>query len=69
MQEWLKRSERFNEMTESLNLMFQRLSYCNNRELLHDLYPYVWDIRGVVSLLNCYVKWLGKNSNFLLGGI
>ncbi|XP_059468397.1 protein O-GlcNAcase isoform X2 [Neocloeon triangulifer] len=60
IQEWFKRSERFNEMTESVNQLYQRLSYCNNRELLHDLYPYIWDIRGVVSLLNCYIKWLGS---------
>ncbi|CAB3372754.1 Hypothetical predicted protein [Cloeon dipterum] len=63
VQEWMKRSERFNEITESLNQLFQRLSYSNNRELLFDLYPYVWDIRGVVSILSCYVKWLGSSKS------
>lgn len=28
--------------------------------MLYDLYAYVWDIRNVISLLNSYVKWLGK---------
>lgn len=47
-------------MTMAVNKLFQHLSACNNRELLYDLYAYVWDIRGVISLLNSYVKWLGK---------
>lgn len=47
-------------MCNAVNRLFQRLTYCNNRELLYDLYSYMWDMRGVVSLLNSYVKWLGK---------
>lgn len=50
-----------NEMTQAVNRLFQHLSACNNRELLYDLYPYVWDIRGVISLLNSYTKWLGES--------
>lgn len=50
-----------NDMCGAVNRLFQRLTYCNNRELLYDLYSYVWDMRGVVSLLNSYVKWLGKS--------
>lgn len=48
-----------NEMTEAVNRLFQHLSSCSNRELLYDLYAYLWDIRGVISLLNSYIKWLG----------
>jgi hypothetical protein len=43
-----------------VNRLFRRLTFSANRELVYDLYPYVWDMRGVVSLLNSYVKWLGK---------
>ncbi|KAF4521041.1 hypothetical protein B566_EDAN008113, partial [Ephemera danica] len=60
VQEWYSRASRLDEMTQALNQLFQRLTYCNNRELLYDLYPYVWDMRGVVSLLNSYVKWLAS---------
>lgn len=58
-----------NEMCEAVNKLFQHLSVCNNRELLYDLYSYVWDIRGVISLLNSYIKWLGvyKVFEILLG--
>nr|XP_023023650.1 protein O-GlcNAcase [Leptinotarsa decemlineata] len=58
VQEWFTRAEKLNEMTQSVNRLFQHLSSCNNRELLYDLYSYIWDIRGVISLLNSYVKWL-----------
>lgn len=49
-----------NEMTLAVKRLFEHMSTCNNREMLYDLYAYVWDIRNVISLLNSYVKWLGK---------
>lgn len=56
----MERATRLEDMSCALNHLFRRLTFCANRELLYDLYPYVWDMRGVVSLLNSYVKWLGK---------
>ncbi|CAK9801068.1 Protein O-GlcNAcase [Anthophora quadrimaculata] len=58
IEEWHARAAKLNDMCNAVNRLFQRLTYCNNRELLYDLYSYVWDMRGVVSLLNSYVKWL-----------
>lgn len=49
-----------NEMYNAVNRLLERLTFSNNRELVYDLYAYMWDMRGVVSLLNSYVKWLGK---------
>ncbi|KAJ8935277.1 hypothetical protein NQ318_006642 [Aromia moschata] len=49
-----------NEMTQSVNRLFQHISNSCNRELLYDLYSYIWDIRGVISLLNSYIKWLAR---------
>ncbi|XP_050304406.1 protein O-GlcNAcase isoform X2 [Anthonomus grandis grandis] len=59
VQEWFSRAEKMNEMSLAVNRLFQHLSACNNREMLYDLYSYIWDIRGVISLLNSYIKWLG----------
>ncbi|XP_016917143.1 protein O-GlcNAcase isoform X2 [Apis cerana] len=58
IEEWHTRAAKLNDMCNAVNRLFQRLTHCNNRELLYDLYSYVWDMRGVVSLLNSYVKWL-----------
>lgn len=60
MEEWHERAAKLEEMSAGVNSLFQRITYCNNRELLYDLYPYVWDMRGVISLLNSYIKWLGQ---------
>lgn len=59
IQEWFARAEKLSDLSLAVNRLFDRLTYCNNRELLYDLYAYVWDMRGVISLLNSYVKWLG----------
>ncbi|KAK6633028.1 hypothetical protein RUM43_012771 [Polyplax serrata] len=59
VEEWFERAKKFQDSTKNVNSLFQRLTFSANRELLYDLYPYIWDMRGVVSLLNSYVKWLG----------
>jgi len=71
VEEWHERAKKFDVMSRALNRLFTRLTYINNRELLYELYPYVWDMRGVVALLNSYVKWLafnqGSKQGFLSG--
>ncbi|GAB6025437.1 hypothetical protein CHUAL_011182 [Chamberlinius hualienensis] len=57
-QEWYDRAKAFNRIYEKVCLLSDRLNYCSNRVLVHELYPYVWDMRGVISLLDSYVKWL-----------
>lgn len=64
--EWYQRADKFEEMTASVGRMLTRLTFCKNRALLYDLYPYVWDVKGVISVLNSYVKWLGKSRNLRL---
>ncbi|XP_011309622.1 protein O-GlcNAcase isoform X2 [Fopius arisanus] len=64
IEEWHARAAKMNDMCSAVNRLFQRLTYCNNRELLYDLYSYIWDMRGVVSLLNSYVKWLGFSNGW-----
>ena len=63
--EWYEKASKFNEMTLMIGRLLTRLTFCKNRSLLYDLYPYVWDIKGVISLLNSYVKWIGKCLYFL----
>ncbi|CAI6368457.1 unnamed protein product [Macrosiphum euphorbiae] len=73
IEEWYERAKRMDELTEQVNELFQRLTFSANRELVHDLYPYVWDVRCVISLLNFYVKWLSEGhfpqsiTNYTLG--
>ena len=61
-EEWEHRAERFNDMVKNVVGIFQKLCACQNRELVYDLYTYLWDMCGVLLTLNGFVKWLHKGS-------
>lgn len=42
--------------------MFVRLTETSNRALLYDLYPYVWDVKEVLQLLDTFVNWLSTKN-------
>ncbi|EDV94572.1 GH21911 [Drosophila grimshawi] len=56
--EWMQRSEIFSELCGCVQKLLVKIAYCENKEICHNLYSYVWDISGALSLLNCYIKWL-----------
>ncbi|CAH1154331.1 unnamed protein product [Phaedon cochleariae] len=60
VQEWYSRAEKMNELSKAVDKLGQHMTNCNNRELLYELYSYMWDIRSVISLLNSYIKWLAN---------
>lgn len=62
--EWYERAAKFNDITLAIGRLLTRLTFCKNRSLLYELYPYVWDIKGVISLLNSYVKWIGFSKGY-----
>lgn len=57
--EWKTRAEKFEEMCCSVIHMFSRLSNSANRTILYDLYPYIWDIKSIISMVKSFVQWLG----------
>ncbi|MGH0154081.1 UNVERIFIED_CONTAM: hypothetical protein FKN15_037761 [Acipenser sinensis] len=57
--EWRARAEKFEEMCCSVIQMFTRLSNSANRTILYDLYPYIWDIKSIISMVKSFVQWLG----------
>ncbi|XP_034781802.1 protein O-GlcNAcase-like isoform X1 [Acipenser ruthenus] len=60
--EWRARAEKFEEMCCSVIQMFTRLSNSANRTILYDLYPYIWDIKSIISMVKSFVQWLGCRS-------
>ncbi|XP_019949637.1 protein O-GlcNAcase isoform X2 [Paralichthys olivaceus] len=60
--EWQTRAEAFEEMCCSVMQMFTRLSNSANRTILYDLYPYIWDIKSIISMVKSFVQWLGCRS-------
>lgn len=61
IQEWFSRASKFDAMTQAVGKLLMRITYCPNRSLLYNLYPYIWDIKGVISMLNSYLKWIGNH--------
>uniref|UniRef100_A0A8C9SE58 Protein O-GlcNAcase n=1 Tax=Scleropages formosus TaxID=113540 RepID=A0A8C9SE58_SCLFO len=60
--EWQGRADKFEEMCCAVIRMFTRLSNSANRTILYDLYPYIWDIKSIVSMVKSFVQWLGCRS-------
>ncbi|KAH9359583.1 hypothetical protein HPB48_021648 [Haemaphysalis longicornis] len=64
LEEWRKRAAKFDQITQAVGRLSSRLTFVPNRALLYDFYPYIWDIKGVISLLNSYVKWIGFSKGY-----
>ncbi|KAI8046780.1 protein O-GlcNAcase [Drosophila gunungcola] len=56
--EWHQRCDQFDVLCTGVVELLIKIAHCKNKEICHELYSYVWDISGALSLLNCYVKWL-----------
>lgn len=58
VQEWIRRSESFENVCQSIFRLARKIARCSNKELCYDLFSYIWDVVAVLSLLSAYVKWL-----------
>lgn len=43
-----------------LSDLIDRVLAIPNKALVFELFPYLWDIKAVVNLIDCFVQWLGK---------
>lgn len=50
--------QRFESHYARVNRMCKNLAQCANRALLHELYPYFWDLNHLLSIIRSYLKWL-----------
>ncbi|XP_072026542.1 protein O-GlcNAcase-like isoform X2 [Amphiura filiformis] len=61
--EWRERAAKFVSYAKQVHGMMTRLLNIPNRSMLYYLYPYIWDMEGVLSLLASFIKWLGSSNN------
>ncbi|TRY79824.1 hypothetical protein TCAL_10265 [Tigriopus californicus] len=61
-QEWEQRANKFKQNVQDIQTLFAKLCSVQNRELVYDLYMYLWDMCGVVQTLEGFVQWLSKGS-------
>lgn len=72
--EWRERSDQFLEKIEAMNTVIDKLIATPNKALVHELFPYAWDIKAILLLISAFVQWLalGKvkpaSQTCLLGG-
>lgn len=59
VQEWKERAAAFEGKANKISRTFTDLTKIRNRSLVYDFYPYTSDMKGVVSLLLGFIKWLG----------
>ncbi|PIK33338.1 hypothetical protein BSL78_29847 [Apostichopus japonicus] len=63
VEQWTDQATDFLDFCKSVKRMHKRLLHIPNRSLLYDLYPYIWDIEGIISMVGSYVKWLGTSND------
>merc|ERR1719318_2044516 len=56
--EWVKRKEKFVDLVQDMKRAFEKICSAPNRELVYNLYTYLWDMVGVVFMLLSYIDWL-----------
>ncbi|XP_058119400.1 protein O-GlcNAcase [Anopheles ziemanni] len=61
-QEWFRRSASFQSLCQNIFQLTKKIARCANKEMCYDLFSYVWDIAGVLSLLSAFVKWLAMGN-------
>jgi len=60
--EWVKKKEKFVELILDIRHTFDKVCNAANRELVYNLYTYLWDIVGVLYMLLSYIDWLALGS-------
>ncbi len=58
---WGGVERRFHATREAVLRMFDILVRLRDRDLLHALYPYLWDLKETVLLLEAWVRWRKKH--------
>lgn len=56
--DWTKRREAFRALVGDIKRLFDKVCLSQNRELVYNLYTYLWDIVGVTLVLQGYIDWL-----------
>jgi len=59
--EWHELVRTFLTRLQWISDVIDRMLAIPNKALAYELFPYLWDIKAAVRLLECFVQWLGKS--------
>lgn len=56
--EWHRRAAKFEHISQRVFDLARKLVRCENKEIVYELYSYLWELTGALTLLVGYVEWL-----------
>lgn len=56
--EWHRRAAKFELLSSRVFEMARKLVRCENKEIVYELYSYLWELTSALALLMGYVEWL-----------
>lgn len=56
--EWNRRAAKFEHISSRVFELARKLVRCENKEIVHELYSYLWELTGALALLLGYIGWL-----------
>ncbi|XP_071171502.1 protein O-GlcNAcase-like [Mytilus edulis] len=60
MGEWMTKANSFTDSVKMLRAVSKRLVELPNISAVQELFPYAWDLLGILETCSGYVSWLGK---------
>lgn len=60
--EWLRRANKFEAISQRVVQMAQNIARARNKELVHELYSYLWDFTTICGILVAFIKWMKLGS-------
>lgn len=60
MGEWMTKANSFTDSVKMLRAVSKRLVELPNISAVQELFPYAWDLLGILETCSGYVSWLGR---------
>ncbi|XP_050397584.1 protein O-GlcNAcase isoform X1 [Patella vulgata] len=57
--EWFVVAKKFKDTVDRVEVLADKINDIPNKSLSKELYPYLWDVRGILQLCSAYVDWIG----------
>ncbi|KAK3094526.1 hypothetical protein FSP39_002884 [Pinctada imbricata] len=58
VEEWLEKAKKFTDTVERIGNLIRKIHVLPNTALTLELFPYLWDLQGVLQNCSAYVQWL-----------
>ena len=67
-QNWVTRSQTLLCDIQKVSDMTDVVCSLSNQAVVYDLFPYLWSMKGIFSLVKSFITWLGKPP-FMISGL